>query len=255
MDGKEDKIYATCPTCNVVFETTTLYRAGRGAVPRDKISCIIHMDDYIGRYLDLKDGERKNIIKEVREATFEERINELRKMKSARYFDRWDNFRRASYENYAHSIFVGNRLTADFANHLLSLHILKKSLDSNVSLLFFEIVEKGVPIDIGKEKEYEIFNETMDRLRACSPGSVVEACGPSSQLTMVYPGTFNDLQQRLNDIIHGFNKKYSPRRRISAVGFNYDIRERPDEQLGKLHNAMRNLQNVKQITERAARAG
>ncbi len=244
--------YSQCPTCSAVFETKTLYSAVNAA-SSDEMGCINHLRKNLGS---------DELAEKIRREAFAEREKEMHKIEAygitnTDVFLAVDAWRRSNKRKYMQSLYLENRQSLPYANHLFSYTLLKKSLESAVTMVFFEIRENGMPLDIIDEDRFNIFSDTMDVIRKYAPQGIIDAYGPSSQITLISPGTYEDFKN-LDKIVEGFNKRHSmrpPYRRLFAVGFDYDIAERPQLQLEKLHADMRDDQNVEQITERADRAG
>jgi len=244
---KECIEYAQCPTCSAVFEKGTRYIAVN-ATPSDEMGCIHHLKKWIGS---------DELAEKIRREVFAEREKESYRIKNPDVFLAVDAWRRENNRKYVQSLYSENKHSLQYANQLFAYTLLKKSLESAVTMVFFEIRENGMPLDIIDEDKFNIFSDTKDRINKYAPQSVIDAYGPSSQITLISPGTYEDFKN-LDKIVEGFNSRHSirpPHRRLFAVGFDYDIAERPQLQLEKLHADMRDTQNVEQITERADRAG
>lgn len=238
--------YAQCPTCKSVFEKKTLYEICNVA-PSDEMGCIHHLKEWLGS---------DELAEKIRVETFAQREKELNEIKNIDVFLAVDAWRRANNRKYVQSLYSENKDSLPYANHLFSYTLLKKSLDTSVTMIFFEIRENGMLLDIIDEDRFNIFSDTKDRIKKYAPQGIVDAYGPSSQITLISPGTYEDFKN-LDKIVEGFNKRHSlrpPHRRLFAVGFDYNLAERPQKQLEKLHDKMRYTQNVEQITEGAARA-
>jgi hypothetical protein len=236
--------YAQCPTCNAVFEKGTLYkpRENKDVAPSDEMGCIYHLKDWLGS---------DELAEKIRVETFAQREKELYYMRDEKLFLNWDHMRRENSRSYAQSFYADNKFSKKYAKQLFAYTLLKKSFESDITMAFFEITQNGMPLDIIDEMGFFIFSDTKKMIKEHVPQGIVDAYGPSSQITLISPGTFWDLN-KLPNMVEEFNKKYSPSRRLLAIGFNYKEIERPYEQLNKLHDTLR--KDDKQAREGAARA-